>query len=153
MIQKYFSFSGRLNRKPYWMFILLVFAVELAILAVFAAVYALSDYSASVFLMIAAGVIVAPVIVAVTIAAISITARRLHDRDKSAWWIIVFYIIPSGLAGLAQWVSGPEPGLNAPGAAIQLVGFMTSIWAFVELGFLKGTNGPNRYGPDPLASE
>jgi uncharacterized membrane protein YhaH (DUF805 family) len=33
-----------------------------------------------------------------------------------------------------------------------LAGFAISIWACVELGCLRGTAGPNRYGPDPLAS-
>jgi uncharacterized membrane protein YhaH (DUF805 family) len=30
------------------------------------------------------------------------------------------------------------------------VSFAITIWAIVELGFLRGTIGPNRYGPDPL---
>ena len=29
--------------------------------------------------------------------------------------------------------------------------FAITVWAIVELGFLRGTLGPNRYGPDPLA--
>jgi uncharacterized membrane protein YhaH (DUF805 family) len=31
-----------------------------------------------------------------------------------------------------------------------LVCLSIGIWFFVELGFLRGTAGPNRYGPDPL---
>jgi len=30
-----------------------------------------------------------------------------------------------------------------------LLGLLLWIWALVELGFMKGTQGPNRYGPDP----
>src|SRR6266487_727368 len=30
------------------------------------------------------------------------------------------------------------------------IGLAISVWAFVELGCLRGTPGPNRYGPDPL---
>lgn len=33
-----------------------------------------------------------------------------------------------------------------------LASLAISIWALVELGFLRGTVGANRYGPDPLAS-
>jgi uncharacterized membrane protein YhaH (DUF805 family) len=33
-----------------------------------------------------------------------------------------------------------------------LASLAISIWAFVELGCLRGTAGPNKYGPDPLAS-
>ena len=31
-----------------------------------------------------------------------------------------------------------------------LAAFAVGVWAFVELGCLRGTIGPNRYGPDPL---
>ena len=47
--------------------------------------------------------------------------KRWHDRDKSGWFVL-----------------------------INLIPLIGSIWAFVELGFLRGTPGPNRFGPDPL---
>jgi uncharacterized membrane protein YhaH (DUF805 family) len=37
------------------------------------------------------------------------------------------------------------------GIVLHVVGFAISVWAFVELGCLRGTVGPNQYGPDPLA--
>lgn len=49
------------------------------------------------------------------------STKRLHDRDKSAWWLLLL-IIP---------VIGP-------------------IWTFIELGFLKGTVGDNSHGENPL---
>ena len=33
-----------------------------------------------------------------------------------------------------------------------VVAFAFSVWLFVELGFLRGTRGPNRFGPDPLGN-
>lgn len=54
---------------------------------------------------------------------ICVSIKRWHDRDKSGWWILI------GLIPLIGW-----------------------IWAFVENGCLKGTDGPNRFGADPLAS-
>lgn len=50
---------------------------------------------------------------------LAISAKRWHDRDKSAWWLLV------NLIPLVGW-----------------------IWALVENGFLRGTAGPNRYGED-----
>jgi uncharacterized membrane protein YhaH (DUF805 family) len=47
--------------------------------------------------------------------------KRWHDRDKSAWWILI------GLIPFIGW-----------------------IWVLVEVGFLKGTDGPNRFGEDPV---
>jgi uncharacterized membrane protein YhaH (DUF805 family) len=44
--------------------------------------------------------------------------KRFHDRDKSGWWVLI--------------------GL------IPIIGV---IWLLIELGLLKGTLGPNRFGP------
>jgi uncharacterized membrane protein YhaH (DUF805 family) len=52
---------------------------------------------------------------------LAVVIKRWHDRDKSGWWIL-----------------------------INLIPVIGGIWAFVENGFLKGTDGSNRYGPDPL---
>jgi uncharacterized membrane protein YhaH (DUF805 family) len=41
--------------------------------------------------------------------------------------------------------------LDGAGIILNLISFAISIWALVELGFLRGTVGPNRYGPDPLS--
>jgi len=51
-------------------------------------------------------------------------AKRWHDRDKSGWWVLVNFI--------------------------PLIGWL---WAFIVAGFLRGTSGYNRFGPDPLAPE
>ena len=54
---------------------------------------------------------------------LAVIAKRWHDRNKSGWWILI--------------------------ALIPIVGW---IWALVENGFLRGTVGPNRFGPDPLSA-
>jgi len=33
-----------------------------------------------------------------------------------------------------------------------LAAFVVSVWLFVQIGFLRGTQGPNRFGPDPLGA-
>ncbi len=53
---------------------------------------------------------------------ICIYGKRFHDRDKSAWWVLI--------------------------SLVPIVGF---IWILVECGLLQGTEGPNRFGPDPVA--
>lgn len=50
-----------------------------------------------------------------------IQIKRWHDRDKSGWWVLINFIP----------VIGP-------------------FWTFVECGLLKGTDGANRFGSDPL---
>ena len=51
-----------------------------------------------------------------------IQIKRCHDRDRSGWFLLI-YLIP--VAGLV---------------------------VFYELGFLNGTVGENKYGPDPLSN-
>jgi uncharacterized membrane protein YhaH (DUF805 family) len=47
------------------------------------------------------------------------------------------------------WSLGGQLGQTAD-AIFHLVATAISIWAFIELGFLRGTHGTNTYGPDPL---
>ena len=52
---------------------------------------------------------------------LAIAAKRWHDRNKSAWWILIVFV--------------PVVG---------------GLWYLIECGFLKGTTGPNKFGSDPL---
>jgi len=90
--------------------------------------------------------------------AFAVVVKRLHDRNKSAWWLVVFYLIPFILNGYrfstvldamhrGQMTYAGNPIATAAGGIAALI----SLWAFVEIYCLSGTNGDNRYGPDPLA--
>jgi uncharacterized membrane protein YhaH (DUF805 family) len=81
--------------------------------------------------------------VPVAISATAVAIKRLHDRDKSGWWVLVFYLLPGVIGNI-----GPYTGLDF---VFQLASLSLSLWALVELGFLRGTSGQNRYGFDPLA--
>jgi uncharacterized membrane protein YhaH (DUF805 family) len=74
------------------------------------------------------------------------TLKRLHDRNRSGWWIALFLLAPSLLHRLWDWLDDPTLALLASALAFGL-----NVWCFVELFCLRGTNGPNRFGPDPLA--
>ncbi len=76
---------------------------------------------------------------------LALGAKRLHDRDKSAWWLLLFYFVPGILGTTADRIGG------GTGIILHIAGFAITVWAFVELGCLRGTVGPNQYGPDPLA--
>ena len=62
-------------------------------------------------------------VLALTIPSLSVTIRRLHDLDKSGWWVLLCLIPLVGIIILTVWYA------------------------------TKGTFGPNRFGPDPLALE
>jgi uncharacterized membrane protein YhaH (DUF805 family) len=86
------------------------------------------------------------VLVATIISGFAIAVKRLHDRDKSGWWVLLFYVAPN-VASAIGTASGDSGLLAVAG----LVNLAISIWAFVEMGCLRGTAGTNRYGPDPLS--
>jgi uncharacterized membrane protein YhaH (DUF805 family) len=74
------------------------------------------------------------------------TVKRLHDRDKSWWWIVPFFIAPPLLGRLWDWLDDPTLAL-----LVSALSFGLSVWWFVEMLCRRGTRGPNRFGPDPLA--
>lgn len=39
---------------------------------------------------------------------------------------------------------------DGPLLILKVASFLITLWVLVDLGFLKGTTGPNRFGPDPL---
>ena len=139
MTQLLFLFQGRLNRQPYWLI-----AIAIAVVVILLVLFALAtgfegDFSGSGAIFLILGILYIPLIWI----GLAIAVKRLHDRNKSAWWLIVFYIVPGILGGIAYQI-------GMAGAVLHIVSFGITVWAFVELGCLRGTRGPNRYGPDPL---
>ena len=86
----------------------------------------------------------------------ALSVKRLHDRDRTGWWLLVqtlLLVLTVFLVVLA--IAMPEEQRSAwwaIAAPVGIAAFVISIWLFVEIGFLKGTQGPNRYGPDPLGA-
>ncbi|HET7806016.1 MAG TPA: DUF805 domain-containing protein [Pseudolabrys sp.] len=128
-----FGFQGRINRAKYW----LATAIYTVIVAALIGAGFLFHFGG---LFLAVFVIACVVLF---ISGIAIGIKRLHDRDKSGWWLLVFYLVPGVFDGMDR-VLGPNLLFN-------LVSIAISVWMIVELGFLRGTSGPNQYGPDPLA--
>jgi uncharacterized membrane protein YhaH (DUF805 family) len=142
MMQLLFSFQGRLNRKPYWTVVITVTVVFILLLLL--ALAALREYGLE-FLPVTIAILVLLYIPLIWIG-LALGAKRLHDRGKSAWWLLVFYALPTILSTAADRMEDVEFIL------LHAVSFGISVWAFVELGCLRGTVGPNRYGPDPLSA-
>jgi uncharacterized membrane protein YhaH (DUF805 family) len=88
---------------------------------------------------------------------IATTAKRLHDRNRSGWWTVaviivgrlsyVYYGLFFGLYFGVDLSIGKELLLVISAVALSLL----QTWVVIELFFMIGTDGPNRYGSDPLA--
>ena len=112
-LSKFTTISGRARRAEFWWFTL--FAVILGLIATGLDIMLGMGSSFGLFNIIVSLGLLLP--------NFCVTVRRLHDQDRSGWWILVA-LVP------------------AIGAIILLV-FM----------ILRGTEGDNRFGPDPLAGE
>ena len=143
-----FSYQGRINRAKYWLAILVYILVTIV-----AAVIGFASGSEAL-----ANMLSSLVSLATFISGILVGIKRLHDRDKSGWWLLLFYIVPGVLFGIGTGmmlfgVVADSSGLGGAASIFFLAGFAIIVWAFIELGCLRGTVGPNQYGPDPLAPQ
>ena len=69
------------------------------------------------------------------------TVKRLHDRDKSGWWIIPYFVYPGLYCQFQDRL--PDSWLMFP---LALAAFGLIIAGFVDLYCLKGTRWTNRFG-------
>ena len=134
------SFDGRIGRKPFWI------AFGVAAVANVVACYVAQQIDGNRLSAI--------VDLAFTYPQFAIAAKRAHDRDLPIWLLIVFFAANAvldlfdvlGLSG-----SGDDPSMMSLAVALPFT--VLGIALLIELGFRKGTPGPNRYGPDPLAPQ
>jgi uncharacterized membrane protein YhaH (DUF805 family) len=111
-LKKYAVFSGRSRRKEYWFFVLYVVIISIVLSAIDTIIGA---YNVSTGVGLLSGIFG----LAVLIPSIAVSVRRLHDTDRSGWWILL--------------------GL------IPIIGHIILIVFYVE----NSTPGTNRYGPNP----
>jgi uncharacterized membrane protein YhaH (DUF805 family) len=107
----YGSWQGRINRRCFWLY------GVLALLGLALLLRALLDI---------AGVSPGRAELAVNLVLLwmsaVVSAKRWHDRDRSAWWVLLLLVPVIGV-----------------------------LWTLLDNGLVRGTQGPNRYGPPPRA--
>ena len=128
---KYATFSGRASRSEYWFFSLFITIVI--------SVGAIIDY--------AAGSHIPNLLIWLVILSFAVQVRRLHDIDRTGWWVLG--LVPAiGLTPIADLDMSVPYFIVLP---IWLVYLLTTV-VLVVWACMRGTLGPNRYGPDPLAA-
>ena len=132
------SFKGRVNRAPWWLVQLVILVFTIAISFTGSVSEELRGF------LIFLGLFSIPLLWV----NLALSTRRLHDRDKSGSWLVIFYALPWVLAGIANHAVADHTG--ALYFSFYLPSLALYIWGLVELGFLRGMTGPNQYGPDPL---
>ena len=141
-LQRYADFSGRAPRAEYWWYVLGTMIAYLVVMIVESIVGldgTVGPYGPlSLILMLG-----------LLVPGLAVTVRRLHDTNRSGWWILIAvipYFILGVLAGGAM-ASGSMGAMATAG----LLGLVAMVGAIVLLVFmvLPGTKGDNRFGADP----
>lgn len=140
------SYEGRISRKPFWIGNLIVVAIVLVLVIAVAGLTEV-DLEArrwKIFEAVLSLILLYP--------CMAVAVKRLHDRDRpgiiAACFAVPYLIqVATDLLGF----SGDANKWNTLDYALNGILLAVSIWFLIELGFLRGTPGPNRYGPDPLA--
>ena len=113
---KYAQFSDRSRRKEFWLFYLLITVATIVLTVIDISIGTFDDSSGF-------GLLSGIFSLAIIVPSIAVGVRRLHDTDRSGWWLLLSFIPLLG--------------------TIVLVVF----WC------LRGTDGSNKFGDDPLGSK
>lgn len=123
-LQVLFSFRGRITRQQFWLYSIpaqSLGVVWYVLLEIFKEYNRQVLYGGTGPSGVTATILFLSVI-PIGWMCLAVSLKRLHDRDKSFMWIFLF--------------------------SVPIIG---TVWWLVELGFLKGTEGRNQYGEDPLS--
>lgn len=113
VLTQYVGFSGRARRSEYWWFVL--FSILVGIIASVLDSVLGTDFESSA----GSGLFSLLANLALLLPSLAVAIRRLHDTDRSGWWVLI--------------------GL------IPILGLIVLVVFFVQ----DGTPGPNRFGPSP----
>ncbi len=118
---KYATFSGRAPRSEFWWYVLFVWVASIVLSIVDSTLFGTvvmmpGGFSASTSTPYLSGLFS----LAILLPNLAVSVRRLHDTDRSGWWLLI--------------------------SLIPLVGFIVLLVFFTS----RGTDGDNRFGPDPL---
>ena len=117
----FFSFEGRISRITYWCATAVRIVASCICILVFVVTLEPLPLSVTNLFVFVIGLFALLLFILTFYAGYPIVIKRWHDRNKSGWWALI------------EW--------------IPLIG---TLWTIIECGFLKGTDGPNRFGPNPL---
>ena len=131
LFNKYAVFQGRASWSEFWWFAAAILIYTLAATAScfvinfltggFATTSGLSKYG---LLMLGVSMIG---YVALLLPMISVTVRRFHDFNLSGWWVLAGFVL--GTVPMVGWIA---------------------IVAILAVTLISGSDGENRFGPDPL---
>jgi uncharacterized membrane protein YhaH (DUF805 family) len=114
VLKAYAVFTGRARRKEYWMFVLISVLITMGLALVDVSLHLWIGRNGLLSTLYGLGVL---------IPALAVAVRRLHDTNRSGWWLLLVFV--------------------------PVVGSLTLLVFFV----LDSTPGTNRFGPNPKSED
>jgi len=140
LIDKLIDFSGRAPRSEYWWFtafhVLIVGLVPMAFFLMLNETF--MDFEGNNTPqgdMFETGM--SALFYIFTVPYVTVSVRRFHDMDLSGWWFLAFFVFTLPIEFDAE---------NETFLYLSLIGSVVPTLMCLR----KGTDGPNRFGPDPL---
>jgi len=149
ILEKYADFSGRASRPEYWWFVLAL-VIAFIVVGIVESIIGINH-----MILYSYGPLRALLWLATVVPSIAVGVRRLHDTDRSGWWMllpIVPYTLAMVLGGAAMMggaATGSGMGMMAGLGIAGIFAFIGMVAGLALLVFmvLPGTPGDNRYGP------
>src|SRR5438105_4434631 len=153
-LQKYADFTGRAPRAEYWWFVLAL-VVAYIVVGIVESIIGINH-----MILYSYGPLRALLWLATIVPSIAVGVRRLHDTNRSGWWMLVpivpyaLAIILGGAAMMGGAAAGSGMGMMAGFGIAGIFMFIGMLGAIALLVFmmLPGTPGDNRYGPNPYGA-
>ena len=157
------GFAGRINRAKWWIGTIILAVVGIILYFILAAVFgmgALTDPAQIASMMRTVAILQIVLLAILAYPTTALMMKRLNDRDRPSYFAYIFWAptvlsVLGGLFGLTMTTMDmggvAVPTQSGLGWILSIAGLAVGIWALIELGILKGTEGPNQHGPDPLA--
>jgi uncharacterized membrane protein YhaH (DUF805 family) len=169
------SFDGRIGRKQFWIGVVVLMVASIVVYFIVGPIFGVSMFAGMNAVSADGNVDVEALQATITRAnwfslimfalflwpGAALTIKRRHDRGSTGIEVWVIY----GLQGLSALVAALGIGMTLtdmgggvmlpmPGIISTVIGAVAgigSLYLLIVCGFLKGTDGENAYGPDPLA--
>ena len=108
VLKKYAVFNGRARRKEYWMFTL--FSVIISI------IFSIIDKSLNLYISQNMGILSSIYSLAVFLPSLGVGVRRLHDTNRSGWWLLIGLIpVIGAIVLIVFFCQYSSPGENSYG--------------------------------------
>lgn len=152
-LHDWLSLRGRIPRRVYWLRYTLPVALGSFVAAVVLAVAAppleamadASEFDPSLWLLARLGIATLALLLlfgGILWVAVAGSVKRMHDHGYWGGWYVAWILFGSARVLAEDFVDMPR--------WLVLVDALVGLCFLIELGFRRGTDGPNRYGPDPL---